>query len=139
MSKITVKRPVVIKNIITAEFKDSLKSNTFRDVELLDSQIVALELNLKQLQSDVNQNNPQLAQMLHNSIMECSQRLEQLVLYKQNLHSQIEELDKKQLGEQIITGMLESTVELNVGDNIYERLREAQIIVENGTIVQIYE
>jgi len=140
MSKsIKIKRNVTVKTIVTEEFKKNSNHEINKELQLLDSQIMQLELQSKQMQDQLandfsaTENAPQLRQ----AVMEISQRLAQLAGLKQELLTQRENINGLEIGNLINTGSLENYVEIAVGDNIYEKYKTAHIIVKDGIIQDI--
>ncbi len=142
-NSIRVKRPVKIKTIVTHKFKEQAQNDLGKEITMLEVQIMQLELQSKQIQDQVsslsstyeNQNFDQIQQSLN----EVSKRLEQMSELKQELQSQKESITHLLLDNIIVTGSLENYVELKTGENIYEKFKEAEIIVKDGVIQDIIE
>jgi len=142
MSKsLKIKRNITVKTIVTEEFKKNSSQEINKELQLLDSQIMQLELQSKQMQDQlandfsVSENAPQIRQ----AINEISQRLTQYAGVKQELLQQRENINGLEPGNLINTGNLENYVEISVGDNIYEKYKTASIIVKDGIIQEIRE
>lgn len=141
MNSIQVKRPVTIKTIVTDVFKKQAVEEINKEMHLLDSQIMQLELQNKQIQDQASgfssayggENSEQIQQAL----AEISARLQQMTMLKQELQSQRESISHLALENAVVTGSLENYVELQIGENIYEKFKEAEIIVRDGIIQTI--
>ena len=57
--------------------------------------------------------------------------------FKQELHAQKESINRLANNNVIVTGSLENYVELNIGENIYDKFKNAEIIVKDGIIQEI--
>lgn len=135
MKKITIKRPVTIKTIVTDEFKKQTEKAFSKEIELINIQISQQEREIEELQHYAKQlKNPVEAQQ---ALLDATRRLEQIVLLKQDLLAQNINIDNIKSGEAIITGNLENYVELREGDNLYEKFKSAEIIVEDDIIKKI--
>ncbi len=140
MSKsLKIKRNITVKTIVTEEFKKNSSQEINKELQLIDSQIMQLELQSKQMQDQLandfsaSENAPQIRQAL----TEISQRLTQYAGVKQELLQQRENINSLETGNLINTGSLENYVEISVGDNIYEKYKTASIIVKDGIIQEI--
>jgi len=139
MKKIKVKRPVTIKTIVTDEFKRQAAEELDKEIHLLDSQLMQLELQNKQVLDQANafgqfgEDNRQI----QDTLAEIAQRIQQMSSLKQELLSQRETINHIALNNVIVTGSLENYVELEVGENLYDKFRNAEILVKDGIIQDI--
>jgi ABC-type microcin C transport system permease subunit YejB len=138
--RIAVKRQVTVKSIITPRFRDESKQGMTQELQALDQQAQQLEGQyqnaLQQLQALAQQDQPvqnHIEQLNH----EVQEKRHQLAALKADLTNKLAGLDKMADGDFITTGMLENYVELAVGDNIFQRVRQAEIIIEDGIIQSI--
>lgn len=137
---IKVKRPVLIKTIVTNEFKKQTTDELMNEIKLLDSQIMHLELQNRQIQdqfSSMGYINDENKQYVNKAIEEIRTRLEQLSSLKNELNSHKESITHLALNNVIITGSLENYVELKVGENIYDKFKGAEILIKDGIIQEI--
>ena len=138
---IRVKRPVKVKTIVTDGFKQQAKEELNKEIRLLDNQIMQLELQSKPIQDQISglyfgeQNSDQVQQ----SLDEIVRRLEQMGELKQELQFQQDNIENLVLNNIIITGSLENYVELKPGHNLYEKFKDAEILVKDGIIQEIIE
>ena len=73
---------------------------------------------------------------LHRDVQQERLRLEGL---KQELTQQIEGLDKVRNGDYVKTGELETWTEVCIGENLYKRMRNAEILIKDGVVTAILE
>ncbi len=141
---IRVKRPVKVKTIVTDSFKQQAKDEINKEIRLIDNQILQLELQSKQIQDQLtgassayygDQNNEQIQQ----SLEEIMRRLQQMSELKQEMHFQQENIEHLSTDNVIVTGSLENYVDLKLGENLYEKFKEAEIIIKDGIIQDIIE
>ena len=138
---IKVKRPVSVKTVVTDNFKKQAMEELNKEIHLLDSQIIQLELQNKQIHDQAagfgtgygEENIQQIQQALN----EIAGKLQQMSLLKQEIQSQRENISHLGLNNLLLTGSLENYVELRVGDNIYDRFKNAEIIIKDGVIQEI--
>lgn len=140
LNSIKIKRPVLIKTIITQKFKDQALEDLNKEIQLIESQIMHLEIQNRQIQdqilgfSSAGSNNPQQIQQ---TINEINEKLNHMTSLKQELISERENITHLALNNHIVTGSLENYVELKIGENIYEKFKNAEIIVKDGIIQEI--
>ena len=124
MDKIFIKRSVTVKTILTKKFKEETEEEFLREIALIDDQILQTESRIRQRQDTVLSN-------------ELSHKLEQLVFLKQELVDHHNNFDRLPLEEEVVTGMLDNYFELKIGDNLYDKVKDAEIIVRDGIIEKI--
>ena len=136
-----VKRPVTIKTVVTDNFKKQANEEIAKEIHLLDSQIMQLELQNKQIQDQATNYSANYgdenAEQIKQAVMEIANRLQQMNILKQELQSQRDSINHLMHDNIIVTGSLENYVELNIGENIYDKFKKAEIIVKDGVIQEI--
>lgn len=144
LKSIKVKRPVKVKTVVTEGFKQQAKDEINKELRLLDTQIMQLEVQSKQIQDQVTgglsgyfgEGSPEQIQQ---AMEEIIQRLQQMSELKQELQFQKENIDHLALNNVIITGSLENYVDLKPGENLYDKFKEAEILVKDGIIQDIID
>ncbi|MDH4378843.1 MAG: YlqD family protein [Vampirovibrionales bacterium] len=137
---VMVKRQVTVKTVVTDAFRERAKTELGQEVAQIDNQ-------LNQLQAAYQQTLQQLEQLSAQgqNVLPQRQQLEQqagaeqqkLTLLKEEVSKQLGTLDTVSNGTPVITGLLDSWVGLNIGDNIYEKVRDTVILVTDGVITAI--
>lgn len=138
--KITVTRTLRVKTMITDAFRERAAKEDETELEQIDSQITQLrEVAQKRLheleQSDLSQDDKNMG--LGHLQQQFDQDMMTLLNSKQDVLARKETLAKTQNGTYVTTGELRDTVELKVGDTIYEKLRGGEILVKDGVITAI--
>ena len=141
MSKITVKRIVPMFTIVTDKFKKELADNSTVEMKIVDDQINAIHMQIKQLQSRFgllkSQSTKTAQDQINRSIMELTERAEQLNALKQGMLGSVDEMQKKPNGSEVQTGFIENYVELNTGDNIRNIFERAKIVIKDDVVQEI--
>jgi hypothetical protein len=141
ISSVHLNRQVTVKTLVTDGFRERATQELDNELKLIDTQLQQLEAqyqySLQQLEK-VAQQGQNVQQQLQQLNQEAQQKRNQLASLKMQVSSQIGNLDKVENGQYIVTGMLENTVELCVGDNIYNKLMNAEMLVEDGIITGIF-
>ncbi len=138
---IRVKRPIKIKTVVTDQFKQQAQEELSKEIHLLDSQIMQLELQSKQIQDQASEFSSLYGdhsiEQIQQALEDIARRLQQMAELKTEMVSQKESISHLGLNNVIITGSLENYVELKTGENIYDKFREAEILVKDGIIQEI--
>ncbi len=133
--KVTLKRTVTIKAIVTEDFRRYL-------VHELNSAIRNLETKLHAV---VDQGKNLLKALNDQGAKEQMQNIkQQLELERQQSRSAIEDLKKRiedaknlTLGSEFIQGTVEGFVDVKKGENLYKALGALEIIIKDGDIMDI--
>ena len=140
MYSISVKRPVIIKTIVTKDFKKQAVEELMNELQVLDSQIMQLELQSRQVHdqfSTMGYMTEENKMYVHKAVEEIHSRLEQLGALRNELNGHKESIEHLALNNVMITGSLENYVELKVGENLYDKFKDAEIIIKDGIIQDI--
>jgi butyrate kinase len=87
------------------------------------------------MQANMSQEDKQLAQM--HLQQQFDEQVTQLLTLKQEILNRQELLANTPNGTYVSTGNVTDSVTLNVGDNIYDRLKGSEILVKDGVITAI--
>ncbi len=137
---VQLKRQVTVKTLVTDKFRERAKGELDNELKLIDTQLQQLEAkyqhSLQQLEK-MAQQGQSVQKQLQQLNQEAQQKRNQLASLKMQVSSELGNLDKIENGNFIVTGILENFVEVKVGDNIYDRLMNAEMIVEDGVVKSI--
>jgi hypothetical protein len=136
MQTISLRRQVTIVAIITDEFRQQATSELQGALKQTDEESQAMEFQAKRALADMEKRGAPVADldMVKAQIDEQRQRLR---AQKGELLNKLELVSKMQLGEEFIQGQVENFVDVSVGDNLYAKLSNPQIIVKNGLVQEI--
>lgn len=140
LSSVRLKRQITVKTLVTDDFRKKAIQELDEESKVIDTQLQQLEAqyqySLQQLDQLAKQGQNVQKQLLQLND-EAQQKRNQLASVKMQVASQIANLDKVPNGEYIITGIMESDVEIATGDNLYEKLGQAEMLVEDGIVKSI--
>jgi poly-D-alanine transfer protein DltD len=141
LEAMTVSRSVVVKTMITDAFREQAAREDEKELNQVDANIAQLRQMAEQRLNDIQQ-----AEQLTEADKQIAQtHLQQqfdrdmvsLLNAKQEVLARQEALSKTTNGSYVTTGELQDTVELKPGQNIYQMLRGAEILVKDGVITAI--
>ena len=137
---VQVKRQVTVRTKVTDDFRARAKSELDNELKLIDTQLQQLEAqyqySLQQLEK-VAQQGQNVQGQLQQLNGEAQQKRNQLGSMKMQLSSELGNLDSVENGQFVVTGMLEEVLSVHVGDNIYQKLQNAEIHIEDGIVTHI--
>lgn len=132
---IELKRVVMVKAIVTENFKQNLVRELERAVNNLDTQASQMaERSKSYLESLKKKGLMQKAAAFKHQVEDEKARQ---AAAKSDLLMKIEEAKKLQLGTEFVQGPLEGPVTVRVGDNLYKKIGGAEIIVKDGIVQEI--
>ncbi len=140
LSSIQLKRQVVVKTLVTDQFREKARIDLSEEMRLIDSQLEQLEnqyqASLKQIEN-MARNGQNVSKQLTQLNRDVQEKRVQLENLKMQVASNLSNLDRVQDGETVMTGVLENYADIRIGDNIYEKIRGAEILIENGIVKSI--
>lgn len=140
LNSIELKRQITVKSIVTDEFRKKAQNEFSEELKLIEAQLQQLESqyqnSMRQLE-DLAQQGQNVTKNLGQLNAEVQERRVQLENVKIQVSRNLNNIDKAENGQFVITGTLENYVSVAPGDNIYEKLRGAEIIVRDGVIEEI--
>jgi poly-D-alanine transfer protein DltD len=138
LETMTVSRSIVVKTMITDAFREQAAKEDEKELSQVDANIGQLRQMAEQRLNDIQQ-----AEQLSDADKQIAQtHLQQqfdrdmvtLLNAKQEVLARKDALSKTANGSYVTTGELQDTVQLKVGQNIYQVLRGAEILVKDGVI-----
>jgi chromosome segregation ATPase len=137
---IRLKRGVTVKTLVTEQFKQNATTELSKELQFVEQQMEELEMQyqkmLRQLETLAQQSRnvrPELEQLNN----DAQQKRAQLSAVKMELTNQLANLDKVENGSYIVTGQLENYVDISLGDNLFDKVRDAEILVNDGIVTAI--
>jgi hypothetical protein len=129
-----VKRPVILKNIVTKEFKDRLIDELGQALDQIDRWFEQEEFQSRRLISEAEkQGNSALVRKELNIERDRQGQI------RLDLKRKLDEIIQLDIGSVFISGTYDAPVKIEVGDNIRSKLAQAEIIVKDGVVVQVIE
>jgi hypothetical protein len=129
-----VKRPVILKNIVTTEFKEQLINELTQALNQIDRWFEQEEFQSRRLIAEAERqgNSDQVRKELNLE----RDRQGQVRL---NLKRKLDEVDQLDIDSVFISGTYDAPVKIEVGDDIRSKLSQAEIIVKDGIVVKVIQ
>ncbi len=132
-NSVWMKQNVLIKTVVTQQFKDSY-------LKELEGALTASKQSVEKIKSSLSQVilrggvGGQYDDLIKAQLQEEKAKQEQMVM---DLEAKKAEVAKLELGSVYVQGALEGTVEVKVGDNLFEKISSTSILVQDGVILSI--
>lgn len=139
MDSIKLKRPVAIKAIVTEKFKTEASKEIQQALQNFDLALQQLEFQGKRALSDVDKNPeiPNKDQARQNLQGQIEQQRAQINSQKAELLQRLNMISQLEMNSEFLQATVDNYVDVKVGDNLYEKLSNTEVIVKDGVIVEI--
>jgi hypothetical protein len=134
MASITVNRPVVIKAIVTEGFKRLYVADLEDAIKRVDAIMQQIEVQSRRVDLE-RQVTPQTRALRQQLELERARQEATQV----ELRARLREAQDLKLNDEFLQGTLEGSVEVSVGDNLFDKISRTEIIVKDGIILEIRE
>jgi len=129
-----LKRQVLLKAVVTDKLKQQLIADVEDAIKRVEESQEELERQSRRLMLELQRTDMQRA-MAFRQQLEMEKRKQEDV--KAELQEQLKEYQGLELNTEITRGALEGEVEVNAGDNLQEKLAQAEILIEDDIIKEI--
>ena len=131
---LTVTRPVLIKAVVTESFKRLYVQDLEDAIKRADTILeqITTQIRRSELERQVSAQSRAIRQQL-----EVEHARQEAA--KAELQMRLREAEALQLSTEFTQGTVESLVEVSIGDNLFNKLGRAEILVKDGIILEIRE
>ena len=129
-----VKRPVAVIAIVTEAFKTELIRELTDSIEQVTTNQQALEAQARRYLLQLQTSDLAQSSAFRRQVEVEKAKQEQM---KSELKGRLEEANALEIGGEYPRGSLESSVELKIGDNLFERIGRSEIVVKDDVIVEL--
>lgn len=139
MDSIKLKRPVAIKAIVTEKFKTEASKEIQQALQNFDLALQQLEFQGKRALTDLDKNPdvPNKEQARQNLQMQIDQQRGQINAQKAELLQRLNMIAQLDMDSEFLQATVDNYVEVKVGDNLYEKMSNTEVIVKDGIVVEI--
>lgn len=133
---ITIKRPVLLKVIVTEEFKKGMLSELQEAVNKVESGIQQMEFQTRRYLSDLQRTDLNQAARFRQQVESEKNKQEAM---RRDLQQKIKDIENLSLGEEFLQGTIESLAEIQKGDDLHKVLSQTEVVIKDGIILEIRE
>ncbi|HXF83022.1 MAG TPA: YlqD family protein [bacterium] len=131
---ITITRPVVIKAVVTESFKRLYIQDLEEAIKRVDAVVQQIDTQIRRSELE-RQLSPQSRAVRQQLELERARQ----EATKAELTIRLREAQDLVLNSEFPQGTVESLVEVSVGDNLFNKLGRAELVVKDGIIMEIRE
>ncbi|HLE78382.1 MAG TPA: YlqD family protein [bacterium] len=131
---ITVNRPIVIKAIVTESFKRLYVQDLEDAIKRVEALVEQIDTQIRRSELE-RQVTPQARAVRQQLELERSRQ----EATRAELTMRLREAEQLALNSEFTQGTVEGTVEVDVGDNLFDRIGRTEIIVKDGIILEVRE
>lgn len=133
MQNLTLIRPVLVKVKVTEDYKKALAAELQEAIRRVELDLQHLDFQEKRLLAELEKKNPQGVPAARQDLdQERRRRLDS----RQKLLDRLKEVGQLTLGAEVISGKMESPVEIEVGDD-WRGVIGVEIILQDGIVCAI--
>ena len=129
-----LKRQILLKAVVTERLKEELIESVEEAIQRVEESQDELERQSRRLMLELQRTDLNRA-MAFRQQLDLEKRKQEDV--KAELQEQLKEYQNLKLGEEIARGTLEGEIEVKKGDNLMEKLAQAEILLEDDIVKEI--
>lgn len=127
-------RQVVLKAVVTPQLKESLIAEVQEAIARVNETQDQLEVQSRRVMLELQRTDLNRAMAFRQQLDAEKRKHSDL---KEELDERMKEYQGLEMGTEFVRGVLEGTVEVNQGDNLREKLGQAEILTEDDVIKEI--
>ena len=140
-TSLLLKRPVTIKAIVTAKWKEEVTQQLQKQVAGLDKQMQQLEMQGKRTVEEITKQaggaaNPQIKKQAETIQGQVNQKKAEMLEKKNQFLQQLQQIQLLELNQEVIQTQMESFFRLEQGDNLVKKLN-IEVVLRDGVVEQI--
>ena len=135
MQSIKLKRQVAVKAIVTETFKTQATSELQQALQQIDLNLQQLDFQGKRAIAEFEKKNAQAE--IENVKAQLENEKNRIMAAKNELLQRLNVINQLEMGSEFLQGSIENFVEIKVGDSLYEKLSNTEVIVKDGVVAEI--
>lgn len=136
MQSISLRRQVTIVAIVTEQFRQQATAELQAGLQQMDMEAQQLEFQGKRALTDFEKRGAS-APELENIKEQIEEQRQRIKSQKAELLAKLDMIGKLDIGSEFIQGTVDNFVDVKVGDHIYAKLANPQVIVKDGIVQEI--
>lgn len=139
-TSLLLKRPVTIKAIVTAQWKEEVRQQLQNQVAQVDKQIQQLEMQgnrtIEEIKKQAKPDNPQTAKQVESIKAQVNQKKGEMLNKKNQSLQQLQQIQLLELDQEVVQAQMESFFRLEKGDNLVKKLN-VEVVIRDGVVEEI--
>ena len=137
MAELTLQRNVVIKVIVTEEFKKYLVGELEKSIKNMDAQLANMETQGKRLVENLKKQGEKTVKQVSAIVQQINMEKQQATLAKADIEKKIGEAKELKVGSEFLQGTVHGITTVNAGDILYKKLGGIEVLLKDGVIQEI--
>ncbi len=140
-ASLLLKRPVTVKAIVTAQWKEEVTQQLQKQVTQLDQQMQQLEMQGKRTIEEISKQaqdpaSLQIKKQVENIHGQVNQKKAEMLEKKNNFLQQLQQIQLLDLDQEVVQAQMESFFRLEKGDNLVRKLN-VEVVLRDGVVEDI--
>jgi len=139
-ASLLLKRPVTVKAIVTAQWKEEVTQQLQKQVAGLDKQMQQLEMQGKRTIEEITKQagaaNPQVQKQTESIQGQVNQKKAEMLEKKNQFLQQLQQIQLLDLDQEVVQAQMESFFRLEQGDNLVKKLN-VEVVLRDGVVEEI--
>lgn len=136
-SKLTLKRPVNVKVIVTPAWQDEAQKQLQAQISQIDQQMIQIDQQGQSAIAEIRkQGSLQAPQQIENIQGQVNQKKGEMLQQKNQFLQQMQQVQLLELGQEVFQAQMDSFFDVQEGDNLVEKLN-VEIVLRDGVIEEI--
>ncbi len=139
-ASLLLKRPVTVKAIVTAQWKEEVTQQLQKQVAQLDQQMQQLEMQGKRTVEEITKQGgldaPQVKKQTENIQGQVNQKKAEMLEKKNQFLQQLQQIQLLELNQEVVQAQMESFFRLEQGDNLVQKLN-VEVVLRDGVVEEI--
>jgi YlqD protein len=141
LSKLTLKRPVTVKAIVTQRWKEEAQQQLQAQINQIDAQLQQLDTQAQRAIAEIQKQSiqppgPQTTQQIENIQIQVNQQKSEMLDQKNQIMQQLQQVLVIELNQEVVHGQIESYFEATIGENLVEKM-QVEILLRDGIVEEI--
>ena len=139
-ASLLLKRPVTVKAIVTAQWKEEVRQQLQNQVTQVDKQIQQLEMQgnrtIEEIKKQAKPDNPQTVKQVESIKSQVNQKKGEMLNKKNQSLQQLQQIQLLELDQEVVQAQMESFFRLEKGDNLVQKLN-VEVVIRDGVVEEI--
>jgi exonuclease VII large subunit len=139
-TSLLLKRPVTVKAIVTAQWKEEVTQQLQKQVAQLDQQMQQLEMQgkrtIEEITKQAGEANPQVQKQAENIQGQVNQKKAEMLEKKNQFLQQLQQIQLLELDQEVVQAQMESFFRIEQGDNLVKKLN-VEVVLRDGIVEEI--
>ena len=139
-ASLLLKRPVTVKAIVTAQWKEEVTQQLQKQIAQLDQQMQQLDMQGKRTIDEITKqagaNPTQLKKQTESIQGQVNQKKAEMLEKKNQFLQQLQQIQLLELDKEVVQAQMESFFRLEQGDNLVKKLN-IEVVLRDGIVQEI--